>query len=60
MLANKRVVKLDEQTFDVLEQYASQQGVTMDRAACCFVRAGISSRETSERVEELLEQDQSA
>jgi len=56
----KRLVKLDDQTFAELEQYAAQQGVTMDRAVCCFVRAGIASREYAERVEEMLEQDQAA
>lgn len=52
----KRVVTLDEDAFEQLEQYAKQMNVTLNSAASCFVRAGVACQEFSERVEELLEQ----
>lgn len=51
----KRVVTLDEEAFAQITEYAKQHNVTLSKATSCFVRAGISCQDFSERVEELLE-----
>ena len=54
---HKRVVRLDEATYNQLAEFAKQQQTTMDQAARCFVRAGISDLQYAQTVGAMLDEE---
>jgi len=55
-VAFRNSVVIDQPTFELLKLFAKQRNISPDRAASCFIEAGLMSEDYARRVEELAEQ----